>query len=250
MSAPGIRFSIASHAAWAPGLETPEAWEEWSHTGFSIQGVTEPRVSAMSSLMRRRAGPLGKMALEVAFQCLREKQNISTIFCSRHGEVTRSFDLLFDLAQGIALSPTAFGLSVHNASGGLLSIARRDQANHIALAAGASSVEHAVIEACGLLADGEPMVLLVVYDCPLPAALASFQDCDEQPHAWAWLMTPAGLAGDGDVSLAWAAASSSESSATSAAMPGSLEVLRFHLRQDPSLVRVCGMRQWRWTRHA
>jgi hypothetical protein len=62
-----------------------------------------------------------------------------------------------------------FGLAVHNASAGLFSIARADRANHIALAAGPATIEHAVIEACGLLADGAPMVLLVACDAPLPA---------------------------------------------------------------------------------
>ena len=79
-----------------------------------------------------------------------------TVFCSRHGEVSRSVDLLMDLAKAEPLSPTSFGLSVHNATAGLFSIARSDHTNSIALAAGQSSVEHAVIEACGLLADGEP----------------------------------------------------------------------------------------------
>ncbi len=45
----------------------------------------------------------------------------------------------------------------------------------MALAAGKSSVEHAVIEACGLIAEGEPAVLLVVYDCPLPASYSEFK---------------------------------------------------------------------------
>jgi hypothetical protein len=80
-------------------------------------------------MLRRRAGFLSKMALEVAYQCLGEQIDVPTVFCSRHGEAARSVDLLLDLAKGEPLSPTSFGLSVHNATGGLFSIARRDHAN-------------------------------------------------------------------------------------------------------------------------
>ena len=67
-----------------------------------------------------------------------------------------------------------------------------------------ATIENAVIEACGLLAEGEPAVLLVAYDCPLPTPYSAFQDCDEQPFAWAWLMRPAA---DEVVSLTWSDAS-------------------------------------------
>jgi hypothetical protein len=196
-------------------------------------------------MLRRRAGFLGKMALEVAYQCLGKRVDVPTVFSSRHGEASRSVDLLLDLAKGVPLSPTSFGLSVHNATGGLFSIARGDHASNIALSAGKSSVEHAVIETCGLLADGEPAVLLVVCDCPLPTPYCVFQDCDEQPFAWAWLVRPPA---DEAVSLKWSDAS--EPIAPSCALlPGGLEVLRFYLRKDPALERICYTRRWLWSRH-
>ncbi|MGZ5818688.1 MAG: beta-ketoacyl synthase chain length factor [Burkholderiaceae bacterium] len=241
----GVHFSIASQAAWAPGIETREAWQAWAHSNFVASGDTEPGVRRMPPMLRRRAGFLGKMALEVAYECLGERPAVPTIFCSRHGEVSRSVELLTDLANGIPLSPTSFGLSVHNAMGGLFSIARKDQASNIALAAGKSSVEHAVIEACGLLADGEPSVLLVVYDCPLPAIYTDFADENEQPHAWAWLME---APSENVVSLTWSSAQH-DMSEEKEPLPASLEVLRFHLRQDKKLHRVCDGRQWSWVRH-
>src|SRR5471030_3131270 len=176
----GVSFSISRHAEWAPGLAASEAWEQWAQAPFAIQAGAEPGVKAMPAMLRRRAGFLGKMALEVAYQCLDGLSDIPTVFCSRHGEVARALELLSDLARGDALSPTAFGMSVHNATAGLLTIARGDRANHLALAGGADTIEHAVIEACGLLADGATMVLLVACDCPLPALFSPFEDCEEQ----------------------------------------------------------------------
>jgi hypothetical protein len=245
MSFSGVSFSIASCAAWAPGMETKEAWIAWAKVNHVIAGDIAAPVQAMPPMLRRRAGFLGKMALEVAYQCLGHRIDVPTIFSSRHGDASRSVDLLLDLAKGVPLSPTSFGLSVHNATGGLFSIARGDHASNIALSAGRNSVEHGVIEACGLLAEGEPAVLLVVYDCPLPTPYCAFQDCDEQPFAWAWLMRPPA---DEVVSLTWLNALE-QSPPSSERWPAGLEVLRFYLRKDPALERICDTRRWLWSRH-
>lgn len=240
-----VSFSIAGHAAWAPGIDTPEAWTAWAAEPFVITGDSEPGVRQMPAMLRRRAGFMGKMALEVAYQCLGGRTDVPTVFCSRHGEVARAVGLLTDLAQDVALSPTGFGLAVHNASAGLFSIARADRANHVALAAGRDTIEHAVIEACGLLADGAPEVLLVAYDNCLPPVFAQFEEYDEQPYAWAWLMVPA--AAD-PLRLSWHAIDDCDGEADP--MPPGLAVLQFLLRADRSLERIAGRRRWQWTRDA
>lgn len=247
MQASGVRFSVAAHAAWSPGATTAQAWQEWAAAPYRLGEGGEPGVRQMPAMLRRRAGFLGKMALEAAYQCLGEQREVPCVFVSRHGEVARAVDLLGELARNIPLSPTGFGLAVHNASAGLFSIARADHANHIALAAGDSSTEHAVIEACALLADGAPSVLLVVYDCPLPPVFAGFADVEEQPHAWAWLMT---AAGDEAIGLAWTAAPVGVLPQGQGALSPGLEVLRFYLGGDQCLERQAGARRWTWSRHA
>jgi hypothetical protein len=173
------------------------------------------------------------------------RTNVPTVFSSRHGEASRSADLLLDLTKGVPLSPTSFSLSVHNATGGLFSIARGDRAANIALAGGTSTVEHALIEACGLMAEGEPAVLLVVYDCPLPSLYSNYEDCYEQAYAWAWLIHPPT---EEVFSLSWDAGSQ-ESPLRAKRLPAGLEVLRFYLRKDNALERVCSQRRWLWSRH-
>jgi hypothetical protein len=213
-----------------------------------IEDGAQPPLSQMPAMLRRRAGFLGKMALEVAYQCLDGRTDVPTVFCSRHGEVARAIELLTELAQGTPLSPTGFGLAVHNASAGLFSIARADRANHVALAGGASTVEHAVIEACGMLADGVPMVLLVAYDCALPPMLTEFEDCAGQPNAWAWLMVPAA---EQAIALDWRADEGGQAAPDAACvMPGALEVLRFHASGAAQLERGDGRLRWTWTRDA
>ncbi|HYQ97009.1 MAG TPA: beta-ketoacyl synthase chain length factor, partial [Candidatus Nitrosocosmicus sp.] len=239
-----IYFSVASSAAWAPHIETRDEWLAWAFDDRLIAGRSTPSIRPMPSILRRRAGFLGKMALEVAYQCLGARTDVPTVFSSRHGEASRSADLLLDLARGLPLSPTSFSLSVHNAAGGLFSIARGDGAPNMALVAGTSSVEHAVIEAYGLISEGAPAVLLVVYDCPLPALCSEFEDCHEQPYAWAWLMEPAA---DEVLSLQWEAGSDVCPPRSKQTAPG-LEVLRFYLRKDSALQRVCNERRWLWSR--
>jgi hypothetical protein len=253
MCAQQVSFSILGHAQWAPGIETPEAWLQWAQAPFNIAASNDPAVLQMPAMLRRRAGFVGKMALEVAYQCMDGRRDIPTVFCSRHGDVSRAVGLLTDLAEQTPLSPMGFGLAVHNASAGLFSIARTDQANHLALAAGMSTIEHAIIEACSLLADGAPLVLLVAYDNRLPELFSQFKDCAEQPHAWAWLMAPAQL---NPVHLSWTTAETQDVPetpdciATTAAetLPAGLEILRFFLLNETSLVRVAERRRWHWTR--
>lgn len=168
------------------------------------------------------------------------------VFCSAHGEACRSADLLQTLATNEPLSPASFSLSVHNAAAGLFSIARAEKSNHIALSAREFSVEHAVIEACGLLADGEDAVLLVAYDCPLPAVYSDFRDTDEQPYAWAWLIeAPRQEA----VTLAWSGIPEGETLPAEDLSPG-LRILRFHLSGERSMARCSGRRKWEWRRDA
>jgi len=241
-----LRFSITAYAAWAPGIETEADWRAWANGDLAIAAKGEPAVKAMPAMLRRRASVPGRMALEVAYRCLGERTHIPAIFCSRHGECGRAADLLTDLASNNPLSPTVFSLSVHNATGGLFAIARHDRANSLALAAGAGTIEHAVIEACGLLADNTPAVLLVAYDNWLPSLFTSFQSCNEQPYAWAWLLQPPGAEA---ISLSWSA--TQETSAVNVENdPPGLEILRFFIRKDANLKRIGNGRCWQWASHA
>ena len=87
-----VQFSITSFAAWAPGVETETAWLEWLSGRRQITNGSEPAVSSMAPMLRRRAGLLERMALEVAYRCLAERKNVPVIFGSRHGEALRSLE--------------------------------------------------------------------------------------------------------------------------------------------------------------
>ena len=205
-----------------------------------------PALREMPALLRRHAGALGRLACDVAYRALAGAVDVPLVFCSRHGEVARSVELLTQLAHDAPVSPTTFGLSVHSATPGLFSIARRDRANIIGLAAGEASAAHGVIEACGLLADGADQVLLVVADAVMPEVYRAFDDVQPVPYAWAWLLAPADTHA---LSLAWDMAPAVVTQGAPLRLPAALEVLRFLLRGDVELVHQAGSHRWRWTRH-
>jgi hypothetical protein len=183
------------------------------------------------------------MVCDVAYRALDGATGIPMVLCSRYGEVGRSVDLLSALALGAELSPTSFGLSVHNAVGGLFSMARHDTANCIALAGGDESAEYGVIETCGLLSEGAERVLLLVGDCPLPAIYEPFADVEPVAFAWGCLVEPPG---NDAISLAWSAESTPVRDGLHP--PAALAALRFLLSESREQIHDTADRRWRWSR--
>jgi hypothetical protein len=155
-----------------------------------------------------------------------------TVYASRYGETGRCLELLADQARGDALSPTAFGLSVHNAIGAMIALARGDRRNSSAIAAGRATAAAGVVEAMALLEDGAHGASLVVYDSPLPAGYAQFEDEPSAHFAWAWrLRRP--RAGERALHLDWQAANTDDD-APHPQLPASLQALWFGLSDAPS----------------
>ncbi len=246
-----IGFSVKEWAAWAPGLADRDAWRAWASAPWLPAGDDTPTLSEVPAMQRRRIERLGRMAIQAAFWCRHaEERGLPLVFASRHGDVARSLELLEALAAEQPLSPTTFGLSVHNAIAALYSIQRGERGNYIALAGGTATVEAACLEAAALLADGAAEVMVVVYDAPLPAVYADFADEPDAGFAWCWRMVPAGgatttLQLDWDHDDAGAPAPAGAS-----ALPHGLDVLRFLLAGDASLCWSSDGTAWHWRRDA
>ena len=242
-----IEFTVAEWAAWAPGVETPEAWRAWARNPLPPTGEAMPALPEVPPMQRRRIERLGRMAVQVAYWCdPAGREAMPLVFASRHGDVQRSLELLRQQAQGEPMSPTQFGLSVHNAIAALYSIVRGQRGNYLALAAGKATAETALVDVVGLLADGAPEVLVVVYDTGLPAAYAGFADEPEARHAWCWRVR---AGGEGARLLLDWQAGQEESEAGAAALPASLDVLRFLLSGDAVHVGHGDGVHWCWRRH-
>jgi hypothetical protein len=144
-------------------------WVEWDALPQRNGAPPSSELGFIDPLLRRRLSPLARMSLKVANDCAAERASVRMVYASRHGELNRTTGMLQDLAAGESVSPAAFSLSVHNASSGLFSIARKDMAPATAISAGDESFGFGLLEACLQLASepAEP-VLLVYADEPVP----------------------------------------------------------------------------------
>ena len=238
-------FDISDWQAFAPGLDTRAAWIAWANAPMPPRGSQSPPLPEMPPMQRRRVEQLGRMALQVGYWCQQaEDASIPLVFASRHGDLSRTYDMLRTLARGEPLSPTNFGLSTHNAIAAQYGIARKHTGNCLAVSAGAATAEAAVTEAIGLLADGAAEVLVVVYDGQVPAAYQSFNDEPDADYAWAVRLVGTGGAG---FSLALV---SETTDAVPSDLPHGLQVLHFLIGGAAALDVVDGERRWRWQRHA
>ncbi|MCP3140980.1 beta-ketoacyl synthase chain length factor [Pyxidicoccus sp. QH1ED-7-1] len=205
-------------------------------------------MTEMPAMMRRRVERLGRIALQAAYGCQAEAPPCPVVFASRYGELSRSVELLEQLARATPLSPTSFSLSVHNAIGALFSIARGDTTAYTAVAAGEETVEAAFVEGCALLSEGAPEVMVVVYDEPLPRPYQHFQEYAAFPHAWACRLRAAD--GASGYRLTCGAATGAPEHTGAEALPAGLSVLRMLAGGAEGFEHAVGPRRWRWQSHA
>jgi hypothetical protein len=242
-----IEFSVVDWSAWAPGLTTKSDWQAWAQSPTLPEGQDTPALTEVPAMQRRRIERLGRMAIQAACWCEQpdDAGQVPLVFASRHGDVARSMELLDTLRQDTPMSPTAFGLSVHNAVAALYSIARGQRGNYLALAGGRGTVEAACVEAFGLLADGAPEVRVIAYESPLPAVYAGFADEPDPYFAWCWRLAAADQPGT-RLSLGWGAG---DQDSPPGVLPHSLDALRFLLSGDAALRFQADGQQWSWQRH-
>lgn len=237
------QFSIVAWSAFAPGLESEHDWLGWAAHPWLPEGDEVPALAEMPAMQRRRLERLGRMALQVAWRCQPDTgEPLPMVFASRHGDISRTHDMLAGLARGEPLSPTHFGLSTHNAIAAQYSIARALTGNYLAVSAGPEAAEAAVTEALALLADGAPETLVVVYDGPTPADYAGFRDEPEAFFAWACRIAPAQ---PGRTGFSLEAAAGEAAGVATETLPHGLEVLRFLLSDQAELVSPRSGRRWR-----
>ncbi len=160
-------------------------WQAW----FPAQHDAQPDVSVIPAMLRRRLSPLARAAMSVIMPLAQIHGPMPLVYVSRHGDLNRTVDLLRDLANGELLSPTAFSLSVHNATAGLFSIQQGLTKNITAISGGACDLVPALLESRGLC-DGisESKVLCVFCDEPPPALYAAQASEPRVPYAFAMVM--------------------------------------------------------------
>ncbi len=139
-------------------------WKAW----FPTPQNTQPDVSVIPAMLRRRLSPVARIAMSVIMPLAETHGAMPVVYVSRHGDLQRTFQLLKDLASGEPVSPTAFSLSVHNATAGLFSIQQGLTKNITAISCGDADLIPALLEALGQCKPQEPKVMCVFCDEPPP----------------------------------------------------------------------------------
>ena len=236
-----INFNIAAWRARAPGLDSVADWQAWSQQpGLLATSGAAPDVSFLPAMQRRRLSRLARMAFSVGWPLAEGHPALPLVFASRHGETPRTFDILSDLAAEQPVSPTQFSLSVHNAVIGLWSILRGETSEMTALAAAGDGLEHGLIEACALLNEGAPAVLLVITEEQPPDAYASWIDDVPFPYAVGLLLTPGQ---QWQVTL-----KTGPAYADKAPWPHALNLVRHLFDEQASFQHAWKTRVWTWQR--
>lgn len=173
---------IAYIAGWGvlgPGLPDAEtAGAILAAEGAYRDGVARAPIAAgLSPNEARRCPATARYALDVGQQALRaagwDPGEVPTVLASGSGDLEISDKNCRALAQAsIALSPTLFHNSVHNAAGGYWGIATGSRAATISLSAYDESFAAGLLEALMTLGTAR-RCLLIAYDLPAPGALAA-----------------------------------------------------------------------------
>jgi hypothetical protein len=181
---------------WSPESSDPARWLDRWRTPGAEPADGNPVVEQIPPMQRRRMSRLTKMALAVALDVTVDAPVDYSIFCSQHGEIVRTREILASISDGTEISPTAFAQSVHNTSSGLYTIIAKSNHASTSIASGANSFAHAWLEAQAYLAGNpEHRVLLIDFDEVIPEEYRAYSqqvDCD---HALAMLLTAAGEGG-------------------------------------------------------
>jgi hypothetical protein len=179
-----IELAIERWRAWAPGVEEPADWASWSVAPRALEDRGEqPACDFVAPMQRRRLSRLARIVMHAAWPMCGDDEQLPFVYASRHGETTRTFAMLDEIGREAPLSPTQFGLSVHNAIAGQWSILRGQRGESVAIAGEADTFEHAIVEAAALLGDGAPAVIVVVAEERPAAAYDGW--IDDVPFSYA-----------------------------------------------------------------
>ena len=166
------------------------AFEMWS------SDMLEPPALELGYIeagLRRKLSPLAKQALSLAYRC--SVQNISAgqtqprvVFASRHGDIKRTTEMLLQMLDANTPSPTAFSMSVLNATAAAYAIATQNRTPNTAISASGSSLGFGLIEAMLQYRSQPDCPLLFIYADEPPPELYAAPGSGIPAHAIALLI--------------------------------------------------------------
>ena len=237
-----VTFSIGQWRAWAPEMRDGESWMQWAqHPYCPLADHESPQLGFLTPMQRRRLSPMARMVFDCAWPLADQRPPMPLVFASQHGETTRSFSLLQAMGRHEGLSPTSFGLSVHNAIAGMWSIVRGDKTESIALSVNSDGLEHAFLEAAFLLRRGARAALVVLAEERPPPAYLPW--IDDVPFSYA-------VAFRIERGTQWRLERATDDSSFPQHWPNSLNFVRHLCLGSETIRHSSGDRHWLWTRNS
>ncbi|AJP57742.1 hypothetical protein UC34_13640 [Pandoraea vervacti] len=162
----------------------------WAYRQTGAAASGKPDVGIVDPMLRRRLSPLARLALSAAAACGPLPHACRIVYASQHGEIQRTTQMLEALARGEPPSPTAFSLSVLNATPGVLSIARKDHSAINAITAGDDTLGYALLDAWTQLREtpASPVLLIHAFEAPPACYGPTARQVDDAGNALAILM--------------------------------------------------------------
>lgn len=180
---PGLAGWEASRAILAG--ETP-----WQEAPFA-----PPAPSLLPATERRRTSPAVRLAIAAAAGAVAMSgmppEELPSVFASSNGDGTVVGAILDALQEpAVAISPTQFHNSVHNAAAGYWAIAVGSNRSSVSLGGHDRVFATALLQALAAVAATRAPLLLCAYDVPLPPPLAAKRRTDIS-FATGLVLTPA-----------------------------------------------------------
>lgn len=172
-----MKIYIEKCNAWCGNLRTTQDWQQWAQGDISHLNEEDlPALKQIPAMQRRRLSRFAKLTMECVLDVLSdEKEDLPCVFSSRHGDLHKTSKLIEDVADKNDLSPTHFGLSVHNAVAGLYSIFSNNKQPMTATSAGEDSFLMAIVDGYAKLESQKLDKILVVYtDEVVPAKYSKY----------------------------------------------------------------------------
>ncbi len=246
-------LALNSWWAWAPGCPNRDDWKtDRPPESYlrNLEGSGVPDVDWIPSRKRRRCSNLTRIALHVAVRCCREADidpgQVKTVFSTRHGEMSTTFQLLNSLADDELISPMSFGNSVHNTPSSYFCICTDNTNPSRTVSACEETFQHGFLDAAGLLNILPEMPVLFVHaHTALPEPLSKFEPFQNTSYGTAFLFDTPNTSEDG-ITLSL----EPENSATTFRVPAAIAFLRWYLHGDNRLLlpRTNSSLCWTWCR--
>lgn len=184
-----VQIQIERWGFWSPESDDPGLWlKHWQEPGAGRE-EGDPDVKIIPAAHRRRSSRLTKMALAAALDVIGSESVDYSIFCSQHGEIVRTRNILSSISRGSEISPAAFSQSVHNTSSGLFTIIAATNAPSTSMASGANSFAYGWMEAQVYLAcNPTHRIVLVDFDEVIPDEYQRYAGVVACDHSLALLL--------------------------------------------------------------